>query len=264
MRIIAVINQKGGVGKTTTTANLSHALALQGKRILMLDMDPQAHLSASFGFQGVGISGMDEVMFGRRPLGDVVMSIRPGLDLVPAGDKLAEFEFKKEGGSQRGFVLKSALENLSQKYDLIMLDCPPSTGLTGMNCILASNEQMIPVASDFLAMHGLTRLLGIIETIEERLQKQSKRWVVVTRYYDRRLLAREIRNKLAEMFPNEMLSTPIRENVALAEAPGHGQTVFDYRKNSNGAKDYMQLAEDLLNEKTAAQEVKANITELTV
>lgn len=263
MRVIAVINQKGGVGKTTTTANLAHALSLKGKRVLILDMDPQAHLSASFGFQGVGIAGMDEVMFQRQSISDLVMHIRPGLDLVPAGDKLAEFEFMKEGGAQRGFVLKYALASMPTRYDMVLVDCPPSTGLTGMNCILASTEQMIPVASDFLAMHGLTRLMGIIQTIEERLCRQSRRWVVITRYVDRRLLAREIRNKLADMFAEELLLTPIRENVALAEAPGQGKTVFDYRRRSNGAEDYLALADDLLNERTVASVAGSTLSNVT-
>ena len=262
MRIIAVINQKGGVGKTTTTASLSHALALKGKRVLMLDMDPQAHLSASFGFGDVGISGMDQVMFGRKQLKDVMLSIRPQLDMIPAGDKLAEFEFLREGGAQRGFVLEKALIAVDGQYDIVMIDCPPSTGLTGMNCILAANEQLIPVASDFLAMHGLVRLLGIIETIEERLGKTSKRWIAVTRYYERRLLAREIRNKLIDMFPFNVLLTPIRENVALAECPGHGQTVFDYKKNSHGAKDYMQMADELLQKVMVSTDADVKIQEV--
>jgi len=245
-RVIAIMNQKGGVGKTTTSLNLAHALAKSGKHVLLLDTDPQAHLSASFGMHGLGMSGMDSVLLDGDGIDDVCMEVREGLSLVPAGDRLGELEFISAGGASRGYRLSHAIDESAQDWDYILIDCPPSTGLLGMNCLLAAKELLIPVSSDYLALHGLSRLMSIINNIESRLNRDTKKWLVVTRYQHRRRLARGVLEKLIRYFPDQVLQTLIRETVSLAESPGFGKTIFDYRKSSHGAEDYLSLALDLM------------------
>ncbi|MDH3326653.1 MAG: ParA family protein [Gammaproteobacteria bacterium] len=246
MRKIAVISQKGGVGKTTTSMNLAHALALSGKKVLLVDMDPQANLSTSLGIHGSEVKGVAAVLLENEPIASHIAPLKENLDLIPAGGKLGELEFLSDGGSSRGFLLEQAIKGLSESYDFLIIDCPPSAGLLGMNAMLAVNELLIPVSSDYLSMQGLSRLLGIVQHIEEKLNRSSKKWIVITRYHRRRRLANEVRNKLLNYFPGRVLDTPIRESVALAESPSYGVSIFDYKKLSFGAQDYLSLARDIV------------------
>lgn len=247
--MIAVMNQKGGVGKTTTTLNLAHALAMAGKSVTVIDMDPQAHLTASFGAEIRMQSGIDEVLMGEAGINDVRIHVRDNLHLIPAGTRLGELEQVSAGGAQRGWLLSNAAKDLSNE-DIVLIDCPPSSGMLTMNAMLAAEEMLIPVAGDYLSLHGLSRLLNILKHIETRLKHATKKWMVVTRFHGRRKLANEVRGKLMEYFPGQVLATPIRETVALAESPGFGQSIFEYQKSSNGAQDYHDLADDLLKGRT--------------
>ncbi|WP_126454262.1 ParA family protein [Sulfuriflexus mobilis] len=249
MRMIAVMNQKGGVGKTTTTLNLAHALALAGKSVTVIDMDPQAHLTASFGAEMKMQSGIDEVLLGESDINDVRVKVRDKLQLIPAGTRLGELEQVATGGARRGWLLSDAVKGLPGQ-DFVLIDCPPSSGMLTMNAMLAAKEMLIPVAGDYLSLHGLSRLLNILKHIETRLKHATKKWMVVTRFHGRRKLANEVRGKLMDYFPGQVLATPIRETVALAESPSFGQTIFEYQKSSNGAKDYLELADDLLKGRT--------------
>ncbi len=251
MRKIAIISQKGGVGKTTTSMNLAHALALSGKKILLIDMDPQANLSTSLGIHGNEIKGIAAVLLDGESIEAHIQSLVKNLEIIPAGGKLGELEFLANGGSARGFLLENAIKNLKKKYDFLIIDCPPSAGLLGMNAILAVSEMIIPVSSDYLSMQGLSRLLGIIQNVEERLQRNSEKWIVITRFQRRRRLANEVREKLLGYFPKRVLKTPIRESVALAESPGFGVSIFDYKRESYGAEDYISLARDLVSKNRA-------------
>lgn len=245
MRIISVINQKGGVGKTTTALNVAHALSLKGKRILVLDMDPQSHLTTSLGLNERGQVGIDGVLGGDCELVDVMQEVRKKMYVVPAGEKLGEFEFVSGGDSNRGFRLAQALTDMNKRFDFVIIDCPPSAGLLGMNALLAAKELLIPVSSDYLSLQGLSRLMGIITHIEARLGMKLKKWLVVTRFQSRRRLANDVVDKLLHHFPQQVLQTRVRESVSLAESPSFGQTIFDYKSASNGAVDYEALAEDL-------------------
>ena len=247
--MIAVMNQKGGVGKTTTTLNLAHALAMSGKSVTVVDMDPQSHLTASFGAEQRDQSGIDEVMMGNADLSEVKMKVRDRLHLVPAGSRLGELEQIAVGGAKRGFLLREALETTSEE-DYIFIDCPPSSGMLTMNALLAAKEMLIPVSGDYLALHGLSRLLNILKHVEDRLKHVTKKWMVVTRFHNRRKLAKEVQDKLLTYFPDQVLATPIRENVALAESPSFGKTIFEYKKSCHGAVDYLALAEDLVKGRT--------------
>lgn len=245
-RIISVINQKGGVGKTTTTLNLGHAFAIAGKKVLMIDADPQANLSASVGFVDRVQEGVDKVLLDHVAIDDVSVALRENLRFVPAGSRLGEMEFVQEGGAKRGFRLSDALQQVDADFDIILIDCPPSAGLLGMNTLLAARELLIPVASDYLSIQGLSRLMAIINHIENTLERRSRKWLLITRYQERRRLARDVRDKLLEYFPGKVLKTAIRETVALAESPSFGKSIFDYRRLSHGAKDYLSLANELL------------------
>jgi chromosome partitioning protein len=249
MQVIAVINQKGGVGKTTTTINLAHAFALSGKRVLVLDLDPQAHLSAGLGAVDLNMPGMDQVLLQGISIRDVVIRSRHNLELVVAGNALANMEHLKEGGVERGRRLQTALRKCGETYDAVMFDCPPSVGLLGMNALFAATELLIPVSSDYLSLHGLSRFMATLQAVESTLRRSLRRKMVMTRFHTQRRLAREVREKLEEYFPGQLLKTAIRENVALAESPSYGETIFEYQRSSNGAKDYSGLARELMLER---------------
>ena len=249
MRIIAVMNQKGGVGKTTTTFNLGHALALQGLRVLLLDLDPQAHLTASFGPAWRGMDGLDRVLLDGAPIDQLSHEVRDGLTLVTAGERLSDVEHLTEGGVQRGWLLSRALE-AARGHDVTLIDCPPSSGLLVTNALFAAQELLIPVSGDYLSLNGLARMMAIINFAEERLKRRVRKWLALTRYQGRRRLAREVRERLLDHFPGQLLQTPIREAVALAESPSFGKTIFEYQHTGNGAHDYRAMATDLLQGRT--------------
>jgi len=251
MRKIAVISQKGGVGKTTTSMNLAHALRLAGKKVLLIDMDPQENLSNSLGIFGNSIPGIGAVLLEEFDVNESVVKLENGLSIIPAGSRLGELEFVSKGGSERGFRLQKALQELKGKFDFILIDCPPSAGMLGMNALMAVKELIIPVSSDYLSMQGLSRLMGILQHIESKLHTRNQKWVVLTRYQKRRKLAQEVKDKILQYFPKQVLKTSIRESVALAESPSYCKTIFEYKKLSYGAEDYLNLAKDVIHKKTA-------------
>ncbi len=246
MRVIAVMNQKGGVGKTTTTLNLAHALARQGKRLLVLDLDPQAQLGLGFGVRD-GELGLDRVFLEGATISDNKINVRKNIDFVPAGRALAEVEaLKNENHSRLGWRLHDALDSDDQEYDFILMDCPPSSGVLSMNALFASKEVIIPVSSDYLALHGVSRMLAIFIRLEAALKRKFTKHFVMTRFHSRRKLSKEVFGKLHEYFSGQVLATAVHECVALAESPSFGKTIFEYSASSRGAEDYRFLADDLL------------------
>jgi chromosome partitioning protein len=250
MRRIAVMNQKGGVGKTTTTLNLAHALALAGQKVLAIDLDPQGQLGDGMGVRANGHGGIDEVLLSHTPLTEVMQPARERLHIAPAGPRLSEFEFVSEGGARRGWFLKEALAAPHGDEDVVLIDAPPSSGLLGMNALLAADEVLVPVTGDYLALHGVSRFMRILNHIDESLDRKTRLWIALTRFNERRRLAREVREKLLEYFPHTVLATPIRESSAVAESPGVALSIFEYQRRGNGANDYRQLADDLINTRT--------------
>lgn len=250
MRIISVINQKGGVGKTTTVLNVGHALVLAGYRVLLIDLDPQSHLTDSLGLHAYEGEGVDDVILNNQSIENNTLMVREGLGLLPAGARLAAVDSLVSGGAKRGWHLHSALEKV-ENFDYVLIDSPPSAGLITMNGLLASQELLIPVASDYLSLHGLSRLMPMLAQIETSLHRKTKKWIVLTRFQKTRRLAREVQQKLHTHFPDYLMSVPIRENVSLAESPSYGQTIFEYKKRSYGAMDYMSLAISLINDSAA-------------
>ncbi len=250
MRIISVINQKGGVGKTTTTVNLAHALALQGKKVTCIDLDPQSHLAASFGVTERDISGMDDVLLHGEALEDKIIDVRENIQLVPAGSELGQLEHLVDGGASRGGLLKKALQGQLEDQDFVLIDCPPASGLLVVNALFCTKEVIVPVVGDYLSLHGLSYLIATFRNFERKLGHKIREWIVMTRFHKRRRLPHEIMGRLLEYFPRQVFMTPIREGAALAECPSFGKTIFEYRNNSIGAQDYRELAVDLLSERT--------------
>lgn len=247
MRTIAVINQKGGVGKTTTTANLAHALALNGHKVVAIDLDPQGHLAASFGIHDDDTDGLDEVLMNGVSITSCAIQVRDGLKLVQAGSRLGMLELKANGdGNKQGMLLKNALKGKFRNQDFILIDCPPASGLLVVNALFCTHEVLVPVVGDYLSLQGLSYLMGTFKNFEKQLGHKFDEHIVLTRYHTRRRLPEEIVKRLKHYFPKQIFKTRIREAAALAECPGFGKTIFDYRKNSNGAHDYMALAKDVV------------------
>lgn len=250
-RVIAIMNQKGGVGKTTTTINLGHALARAGKRVTLLDMDPQGQVSTGLGLSN-DQGGLDEVLLDGETLDAMLVSARDNLNVVPAGNRLADFEHVTDGGSSRGHRLKSAIANSAlTDQDFILIDCPPSTGLLGVNAMFAADELIVPVSGDYLSLQGLSRMMQILKRAESLIGHEINLWLVSTRMQMRRRLTHEVRKRILKYFPGRVFSTMVRENVSLAESPSFGKTIFDYKEASVGAEDYQSLAQDLLSGRTS-------------
>lgn len=251
VRIIAIMNQKGGVGKTTTTVNLGHALAKAGNKVALIDLDPQGQVATSLGFDN-DLPGLDRVLLDGVALDDIKIQARDKLDMIVAGNRLNEFEHTREGGIQRGHRLREALQQSSiRQYDYVLIDCPPSSGLLGVNAMFAAGELLIPVSGDYLSLQGLSRMMQVLKRAEELAGHRIRLWLVSTRMQMRRKLTTEVRNRVLKYFPGRVLYTPVRENVALAECPSFGKTIFDYRNNSAGAEDYLALARDVMTGRTA-------------
>lgn len=243
-RIIAYANHKGGVGKTTSVVNLGAGLHKLGKRVLLVDMDPQSNLTLSLGIKEPerNIYGS---MRGKHPLEPV--EILPGLDLVPSTLDLSGAEVELSGETGREYILRELLEPLRTKYQFILTDCPPSLGLLTLNALTASQEVMIPIQAHFLALQGLSKLMEIIEKIQKRLNKELRvSGVFITLYDGRKVLNREIVASLETYFKAELCSTKIRDNIALAEAPVNGLDIFRYSPRSYGAEDYLALTREIL------------------
>jgi len=188
-------------------------------------------------------------LMGDSDINDVIQIARENLFLIPAGSKLAQIEQMSEGSSAQAKRLNTALKELDGQ-DFVFIDCPPASGFLVISALYAVEEVIIPVASEYLSLHGLSHLMGTFNMFEKSLGKTFREWVVVTRFHSRRKLAQDVYHSLIEHFPKKVLSTPIRETSALAESPSFGKTIFEYRGNSNGAEDYFSLAADLLEERT--------------
>lgn len=248
MRTIAITNQKGGVGKTTTVVNLGHALALEGNKVLLIDLDPQSHLSPCLGLDAAA-TGLDTVLLEATPIHQAIMPARENLDLIPSGSRLQEVEQMSQGGSARGKLLDQALWKLDG-YDFVLCDCPPSAALLTCNALFACKEVLFPVPGDFLSLQAFSHTLKSLKSIEKRLQRHFRKWLALTRFQPRRRLAREIHTSLCQRFPNDVLKTPIRERAALAEAPSLGRTVFELPRAHQEREDFHSMAREILQGET--------------
>lgn len=243
-KIIAISNHKGGVGKTTSAINIGAGLARKGKKVLLVDTDPQANLSQSLGLIEHQPSIYDAL---RGNGGLVTVKIQKNLFVVPATGELggAELELAAEAG--REFLLKELFEPLKDQYDYILIDCPPSLGLLTINAFTAAHEIYIPMQAQFLALQGIGKLLGLVDKIQKRLNPDLQiTGIFITQFDRRKVLNRYVMDTLESHFGQKVFKTRIRNNVALAEAPNAGTDIFNYQHSSNGAFDYGQLVKEII------------------
>jgi len=246
--IIAISNHKGGVGKTTSTINIGAGINSLGKRVLLIDLDPQANLS-----QSLGVTSSERTIYGalRGEYPIEPIQILKGLDIVASTLDLSGAEVELSGEAGREYILKELIDPLRDSYDYILIDSPPSLGLLTLNSFVASDQVFIPLQAQYLALQGLTKLMEIIDKIQRRLNKDLQiGGVFITQYDSRKVLNRDVVATIEEHFRDQVFKTKIRDNIALAEAPSQGLDIFRYNAKSHGAEDYLSLAKEILKKKT--------------
>jgi len=270
MRRIALINQKGGVGKTTTTVNLGAALALAGKRVVVVDLDPQANLTLFLGVElGPSAPSSYRVLTGEVDFGQALLATRtPNLRLLPTDIDLSGAELELSAAEGRERLLKTAIERWASEHaaahggespaDYVLFDCPPSLGLLSLNALSASDEVFLVVQTQFLALQGMSKLVEVIDLVKKRLHPGLELTGIVPCMYDNRMrLAREVLSELRRYFPTQVFRAPISTNVKLAESPSFGQTIFEYAPESVGARDFALLAHEVLSQEARRQAAPA-------
>lgn len=252
MRCIAVINQKGGVGKTTTTVNLGAAFAQKGHRVLLLDIDPQANLTLHLDRRPEGDSPtMTDLLVDDTPLREIICETSTeGLYMVPADTSLSGVETQLANRIGRETILREALELAAddeQKFDYVFLDCPPSLGVLSANALVAAERVIIPMQAEYFSMQGMTKLMEVMDLVRKSLNPTIEISLILPCMVDRRTnLTNEVLSELRRHFGDVLANTCVRSNVKLAEAPSFGRTIFEHAPDSNGARDYVVVADELL------------------
>ncbi len=242
--IISLLNHKGGVGKTTSSIGIGAGLVKLGKKVLLMDLDPQANLTLSLGVPRMKVT-IYEALKGESEL--MPHTAKENLDVIPSTLDLsgAEMELINEAG--REYILREVLEPLLEEYDYIIIDCPPSLGLLTLNSLTSSNYVIIPLQAQFLALQGLAKIQQVVRKVKVRLNKKLEIIGVVPTMYDgRKVLNREVVQTIKKYFGKKVFETKIRDNVALAEAPADRKDIFEYSPNSKGAQDYLALCKEII------------------
>lgn len=248
-QVIAICNRKGGTGKTTTAINLAAALAMGGKFVLLVDLDPQANASSGLGLNYQTIeNGTYEVLIGKVPVSRAVQATGvDGLRVLPASPNLAGAEVELVGMFSREWKLKEALAEVQGAYDFILIDCPPSLGLLTINGLVAADRVLIPVQAEYYALEGLGQLLDTINLIKSNVKQDLEiLGAVLTMFDSRNKLSGEVLGELQNHFPNRIFGTVIPRSVRLAEAPSFGKSILQFDPSSRGAEAYKELAKELL------------------
>jgi len=248
MRTISIINQKGGCGKTTTAINLSASLAKLGRRVLLIDLDPQGHASLGLNLKPEDLTkGMTEVLTQAGCLDDVIYeSICPNLDLAPANITLSSAEPLLASASQKEQRLLSAIEALRRSYHYIIIDSPPSLGMLTFNALRASDEAIVPVEMSFFSLHGLAKLIEIVDVVARHTGHDVTVWALATMVSRRMRFTQEILGEVQRHFVDRTFKTVIRNNIRLREAAGHGLPITEFDPHAKGAEDYMALAQEVI------------------
>ena len=257
MRIVAISNQKGGVGKTTTSVNLGAALAERGHEVLLIDLDPQGNASSHV---GVDIYRMEkslyDVLTAGLPLEEILQTTSlPGLSCAPSNIDLSSAEIEMVSAVGREIVLKEAIARLDRDrkdkgqrpFDFVIIDCPPSLGLLSINALSAATEILVPMQTEFFALQGMSKLMEVVNIVRHRINPGlALKGIIACRMDTRTRLSSEVLDEIGRHFPSLLYRTRIRQNVKLAEAPSHGLTVIEYDPESKGAQDYRELALEFL------------------
>lgn len=252
-RIIAVANQKGGVGKTTTAVNLAAALAEAGRKVLLVDLDPQGNATMASGVdkQDAHPTGC-EVLLEEAPIEDAIVRTEAGFDLLPGNRDLTAAELKLMDAIARETRLKEQLDKVASRYQLILIDCPPSLHLLTLNALAAADGVLIPVQCEYFALEGLTSLLDTVAAVQKRLNPELEIDGLLRTMYDiRNNLGNDVSAQLGKHFGDQLLRTVIPRNVRLAEAPSHGQPINLYDRSSRGAVAYLGLAGEMIRRQRA-------------
>jgi len=250
-KIIAITNQKGGVGKTTTAINLSAALAELGKKVLAIDADPQGNLTSGF---GLSKNEMDktiyEVLNGKEKIQKCIQKeVVEKLDLIPANINLSAIEIELLNTVGREFVLRGEVAKVAKKYDYIIIDCPPALGMLTINAMTTANSVLVPMQSEYYALEGLSQLIHTIELVKERLNPELEiEGIVFTMYDARTNLSQQVVENVKENLEHRIYETIIPRNIRLAEAPSHGLPINVYDPKSAGAESYNKLAKEVIQE----------------
>ncbi|MCC6639030.1 ParA family protein [Candidatus Falkowbacteria bacterium] len=248
-KIIAVVNQKGGVGKTTTSVNLAAYLARLGKFVLLVDLDPQSNATSGLGIDYRNLNhGIYDVLIGRKSMPEIICNTSiPGYKVAPATLDLAGANIELVNEEQREFRLHQALHESRSHYDYIIIDCPPSLGLLTINGLLAADEILIPVQAEYYALEGIAHLLHTVKLLQDNLKPElAIMGAVITMFDKRTSLSDDVLQQLYQYFPSRIFRTVIPRNVKLSEAPSHGKSICEYDPECKGASAYERLAREII------------------
>jgi len=247
--IISIVNQKGGVGKTTTTVNLSAYLAQHGEKVLVIDLDPQGNATSGYGFdKNLLETSVYDLLVNDTPISDVIQSTnREKIDMCPTNINLAGAEVELVSAMSRETILKRAVETISENYDFILIDCPPSLGLLTLNALAASTDVIVPIQGEYYALEGLTQLIDTINLVRKHLNPTIGIFgVVITMFDGRTQLTRQVTEEVRKYFGEKVFNTVIPRNIRLAEAPSYGKTIVEYDPKSRGGHAYNDLAIEVI------------------